>query len=45
MSEQDIFILKVYVLLSPFLLLLTLFLTIRVADWMERREERRRSGK
>lgn len=39
MSESDISLLKIYVLLSPLLLLLTVYLTIKVADWMERREE------
>ncbi len=41
MSENDIFLLKMYVLLSPFLLLLTVLATIKAADWMERREQRR----
>jgi hypothetical protein len=40
MSENDTFLLKIYVLLSPLLLLLTLYLTIKAADWVERREER-----
>lgn len=40
MSEHDIFLLKIYVLLSPFLVVLTVLMTIWVADWMERREQR-----
>ena len=41
MSEHDIFLLKIYVLLSPFLVVLTVLLTIWIAEWMERREARR----
>jgi len=40
MSENDTFLLKIYVLLSPFLLLLTLYVTVKAADWVERREQR-----
>lgn len=38
MSENDL--LKTYVLLSPLVLLLTLYLTVKAAQWVERREER-----
>jgi hypothetical protein len=39
MSENDM--LKTYVLVSPLLLLLTLYVTVKAAGWLERREERR----
>lgn len=39
MTENDV--LKTYVLLSPLVLLLTLYLTVKAAQWVERREERR----
>jgi hypothetical protein len=41
---SDILPLKVYVLLSPFLLLLTLYATVKAGDWMERREQRRHAA-
>jgi hypothetical protein len=41
MSEDGIFLLKIYVLLSPFFLLLTVLATIKAADWLERCEARR----
>ena len=41
MSEHDVFLLKIYVVLSPFVLLLTVLATIKAAAWLERREARR----
>ena len=40
MSENDTFLVKIYVLLSPFLLLLTPYVAVKAADWVERREQR-----
>lgn len=40
MTEHDIFLLKIYVLLSPFLVVLTALITIWIGDWMDRREQR-----
>jgi hypothetical protein len=40
MTEQDIVLLKVYVLLSPFLVVLTALVAIWIGDWMDRREQR-----
>ena len=37
---SDILLLKVYVLRSPFLLLLTLCATVKAGVWMDRREQR-----
>ena len=44
MSESDILLLKVYVLLSPFLLLVILYATVKAGDWIERREQRGRAA-
>jgi hypothetical protein len=44
MSGNDTFLLKLYVLLSPLVLLLTLYVTVRAAGWLERREEQRHAA-
>jgi hypothetical protein len=41
MSEQDILILKIYVLLSPLLVALVALAAVWVGHWMDRREQRR----
>jgi hypothetical protein len=41
MTEQDLFLLKIYTLLSPALVVLAAVAAIWIGDWMDRREQRR----
>ena len=44
MTEQDIVLLKIYVLLSPLLVVLTALSAIWIGDWIDRRERRRHAA-
>lgn len=42
MTEQDVLVLKIYVLLSPFLVLAMALFVVWLTGWMDRREQARR---
>jgi hypothetical protein len=44
MSEQDVFLLKIYVLFSPLLVVLAGLSAIWIGDWIDRREQRQHAA-
>jgi hypothetical protein len=44
MSESDVFVLKIYVLISPLLVALTALAAVWIGDWMDRRERRQHAA-